>query len=259
MKQLNITCLVVLIFILCSCSVSETDSVSSTEKIIASTGIVTATPSQSSPNPTMAGITPTPEKGSEISDNTIQKTEPPNPSMEAEAKSPAPTPTKQTTGATPRRTESPQKTSAIRPPATLPPAIKTTPIPRKTEKPPTPTPKPTPTPLPTNKPQKSIYDAPFDIEAIRRELIQVGEREMGWRHRTHYTDGTAVTPDNASWDGGIKACETLQGTRLRQKLHDYVTLYTDELMLSIGGEQIEEFTIYIAPQGNNSYIFYLLH
>lgn len=107
--------------------------------------------------------------------------------------------------------------------------------------------------------EKSIYDAPFDIEKIRQELIQIGVQQMGWKHRTHYQDGELITPNNSSWDGNIVADQNNQGERLKRLLHDYITLYTDEFMASYGGEPITAFTIYIEHIGGDTYTFYLLH
>lgn len=128
----------------------------------------------------------------------------------------------------------------------------------KTENPENPNPPIISEPEPPEK-EKSIYDAPFDIEKIRQELIQIGVREMGWEHRTHYQDGELITPNNSSWDGNIVADQNNQGERLKRLLHDYITLYTDEFMKSYGGEPITAFTIYIEHIGGDTYTFYLLH
>ena len=102
---------------------------------------------------------------------------------------------------------------------------------------------------------KSIYDAPFDIEQIRAELIAVGE-SMGMRHRTAYKDGTLITPDNSSWELPITANASFSGAVLKRSLHDYVSSY-DEYEL-YGGEPITDFTIYV-KQTADGYEFYFLH
>lgn len=109
------------------------------------------------------------------------------------------------------------------------------------------------------KEEKSVYDVPYDIDGICSELITIGETNMGWKHRTCYSNGEKVTPDNSSWDGPITIDGSIRGERLKNILYEHVTLYTDELMQSIGGEPIRAFTIYVEPLGNGNYIIYLLH
>ena len=102
---------------------------------------------------------------------------------------------------------------------------------------------------------KSIYDAPFDIEHIRAELIAVGE-SMGMRHRTAYKDGTVITPDNSSWELPITANASFSGAVLKRSLHDYVSSYNEYELY--GGEPITDFTIYV-KQTADGYEFYFLH
>ena len=109
------------------------------------------------------------------------------------------------------------------------------------------------------EPVKSIYDYPFDIESIKAEMIQIGVEEMGWRHQTHYNDGTPVTPDNSSWSETVVANQNIQGERLKKQLYELMTLFTDEFRASYGGAPIQEFTVYSEPLGNGAYVFYLLY
>ncbi len=97
---------------------------------------------------------------------------------------------------------------------------------------------------------KSIYDYEFDIEAIRAELIAVGEG-MGL---THSGD---LTPDTASWSTPVTASPDFQGANLERRLKDYVRSMP-ELITAYGGNQIEYFTIYAEPLGGGSYRFYFL-
>lgn len=98
---------------------------------------------------------------------------------------------------------------------------------------------------------KSIYDFEFDINAIRAELIAVGEG-MGL---THSGD---LTPDTASWSTPVTASPDFQGANLERRLKDYVQSMP-ELITAYGGNQIEYFTIYAEPLGGGSYRFYFLY
>ena len=98
---------------------------------------------------------------------------------------------------------------------------------------------------------KSIYDYEFDIDAIRAELIAVGEG-MGL---THSGD---LTPDTASWATPVTASADFQGANLERRLKDYVQSMPG-LITAYGGNQIEYFTIYAEPLGGGSYRFYFLY
>ena len=103
---------------------------------------------------------------------------------------------------------------------------------------------------------KTAYDYEFDIEAIRNDLISLG-CSMGLTHITT-DDGTAITPDNASWATPVTASESFQGERLKRKLTDYVQSMPD-IITAYGGAPIEYFTIYIEPLGSGSYRIYFLY
>ena len=98
---------------------------------------------------------------------------------------------------------------------------------------------------------KSIYDFEFDIDAIRAELIAVGEG-MGL---THSGD---LTPDNASWATPVTASTDFQGANLERWLKDYVQSMP-ELITAYGGNSIQYFTIYAEPLGGGSYRIYFLY
>lgn len=143
------------------------------------------------------------------------------------------------------------------PPETTAPIVNTQPVqisvaPRTEAPPVTAPPKPVETAAP--KP-KSIYDFEFDIEAIQKELIYLGER-MGLRH-IRSDDGVPVTPDNASWAVTVTASESFQGANLERRLKDYVSSMP-QLAVSYGGEPIEYFTIYTESLGNGAYTIYFL-
>lgn len=115
------------------------------------------------------------------------------------------------------------------------------------------TPEPTQSAPPQETPPqpKSIYDYEFDIDAIRAELIVVGEG-MGL---THSGD---LTPDTASWSTPVTASPDFQGANLERRLKDYVRSMPG-LITAYGGSQIEYFTIYAEPLGGGSYRFYFLY
>lgn len=98
---------------------------------------------------------------------------------------------------------------------------------------------------------KSIYDYEFDIDAIRAELIAVGEG-MGL---THSGD---LTPDTASWSTPVTASPDFQGANLERRLKDYVQSMPG-LITAYGGNPIQYFTIYAEPLGGGSYRFYFLY
>lgn len=98
---------------------------------------------------------------------------------------------------------------------------------------------------------KSIYDYEFDVDAIRAELIVVGEG-MGLKHSGD------LTPDTASWSTPVTASADFQGANLERRLKDYVRSMPG-LITAYGGNQIEYFTIYAEPLGGGSYRFYFLY
>ncbi len=98
---------------------------------------------------------------------------------------------------------------------------------------------------------KSIYDYEFDIDAIRAELISVGEA-------TGLTHMDGLTPDTASWSTPITASADFQGENLERRLKDYVQSMP-ELIAAYGGNPIQYFTIYAEPLGGGSYRIYFLY
>lgn len=113
-----------------------------------------------------------------------------------------------------------------------------------------------PKPVETAAPKpKSIYDFEFDIEAMREDLISLGEG-MNIRHITE-DEGIPITPDNSSWAVTVTASESFQGANLERRLKDYVSSMP-QLAVSYGGEPIEYFTIYTESLGNGAYTIYFL-
>ena len=103
---------------------------------------------------------------------------------------------------------------------------------------------------------KTAYDYAFDIEAIRSDLIAIGE-SMGLTHIIS-DDGTEITPSNSSWATPVTASKSFQGENLKRKLTDYVQSMPS-ILSSYGGATIEYFTIYIEPLDGGSYRIYFLY
>lgn len=103
---------------------------------------------------------------------------------------------------------------------------------------------------------KSIYDFAFDADAIRSELIAIGQ-SMGLTHITE-DDGIPCTPDTCSWAAPVTASESFQGDNLKRALQNYVTSMPSTIA-SYGGTQLTSFTIYVQDNGGGSYTFYFLY
>lgn len=157
-------------------------------------------------------------------------------------------------------------TKETEPESTVPPELRAEPTKTETEQPqektdapkaPATTEPPAKTETPTEpvKP-KTAYDYAFDIEAIRSDLIAVGQ-SMGLTHITS-DDGTEITPSNSSWATPVTASRSFQGENLKQKLTDYVQSMPS-ILSAYGGAAIKYFTIYIEPLDGGSYRIYFLY
>lgn len=150
----------------------------------------------------------------------------------------------------PKQNESAAQTEAPKEPAAEPPAVSPQPSPE-----PVVPEKPVEQPPEPEKP-KSIYDYAFDADAIRSELIAIGQ-SMGLTHITE-DDGIPCTPDTCSWASPVTASESFQGDNLKRALQNYVTSMPSTIA-SYGGTQITSFTIYVQDNGGGSYTFYFLY
>lgn len=150
----------------------------------------------------------------------------------------------------PKQNESAAQTEAPKEPAAEPPAAAQQPSPE-----PVVPEKPAEQPPEPEKP-KSIYDYAFDADAIRSELIAIGQ-SMGLTHITE-DDGIPCTPDTCSWASPVTASEFFQGDNLKRALQNYVTSMPSTIA-SYGGTQITSFTIYVQDNGGGSYTFYFLY
>lgn len=149
----------------------------------------------------------------------------------------------------PKAPETPAEQPAVEPPAE-PPAV---------------TQQPEPEPIVPEEPvqppaqpeiPKTIYDFAFDANAIRAELIAIGQ-SMGLAHITE-DDGIPCTPDTCSWAAPVTASESFQGDNLKRALKDYVTSMPS-IIGSYGGAQLTSFSIYVQDNGGGSYTFYFLY
>ena len=147
----------------------------------------------------------------------------------------------------PEAPETPAEQPAVEPPAE-PPAVTQQPEPIVPEEPVQPPAEPE---IP-----KTIYDFAFDANAIRAELIAIGQ-SMGLAHITE-DDGIPCTPDTCSWAAPVTASESFQGDNLKRALKDYVTSMPS-IIGSYGGAQLTSFTIYVQDNGGGSYTFYFLY
>lgn len=105
----------------------------------------------------------------------------------------------------------------------------------------------------TTVPAKSIYEYPYDIEAIRADLIAYGE-SLGYIHDTTKPDGTPITPDNSSWAPPQYGGAGMQSTILEKNLKERIESYPKKMC---EGDPSIGFTIYIETDGIE-YNFYVL-
>lgn len=155
---------------------------------------------------------------------------------------------------TPILTETPTYTPEKTPAPTKPVSIRTS-VPAKTSTPkitPIPTKTPNPTiPSTTEIPYESIYDYPFNIEAIREASINVGLK-MGFKLNSSFT------PENASWWNPVIASQSNQGNILKKNLENYIRFHTIDNLKYYGIDIITDFNIYCESRGNGEYAIYFL-
>lgn len=226
MKRIGLCLCLTIVFaaLLCGCGSVQKDLPSSTEP----NEVFSSTSKQTEPENTESQDVS--ETASEMPQTSFPATKEPEPESTVPPELRA-EPTK-------TETEQPQeKTDAPKAPATTEP-------PAKTE-----------TPTEPVKP-KTAYDYAFDIEAIRSDLIAVGE-SMGLTHITS-DDGTEITPSNSSWATPVTASRSFQGENLKRKLTDYVQSMPS-ILSAYGGAAIEYFTIYVEPLDGGSYRIYFLY
>lgn len=108
-----------------------------------------------------------------------------------------------------------------------------------------------PEPEPEQPEERDPYAYPFDIEAIRQDLIAYGE-SLGMKHRTHYSDGTEVTPDNGSWELPTYISKDSTAWIIKKALYEQLDYHCNVY-------KAEVFTIYIESYGNSEYQIYSIY
>lgn len=114
------------------------------------------------------------------------------------------------------------------------------------------------TEAPTEEPtkEKSIYDYPFDLEAIRQEMISWGEA-MGLEHCV-YDAGHLITPDEYSWFLPVYGTKTFCGERLKKQLMEQVEIMP-RIIEECGGGKITWFCIYVEQNEKGEAAFYYIY
>lgn len=116
-----------------------------------------------------------------------------------------------------------------------------------------------PTQAPTEAPtEKSIWDYPFDVEAIRAQLIEWGEA-TGMKHITEVEGWGPCTPENSSYNMPRSINKTWCGEKAANRLKGWIEYSQTELQLTQGGNPLEYFTIWLEERDNGEVIMiYLL-
>lgn len=105
---------------------------------------------------------------------------------------------------------------------------------------------------PENPPApKDPYAYPFDMNAIKADLIRYGE-SLGMKHRTHYSDGTEVNPENGSYELPLMIDKNSTARIIRKSLYEQLEYHRNAY-------QAEVFTIYIKAHGNSVYEIYSIY
>lgn len=95
------------------------------------------------------------------------------------------------------------------------------------------------------------YVYPFDIDAIRADLIRYGE-SLGMAHRPAHPDGTLRTPDNCSWwNPYLLSPNSKNPTLVRRQLYEMVEYDKNKWGL-------QDFAIYVEGS-SGQYLVYMLH
>lgn len=105
---------------------------------------------------------------------------------------------------------------------------------------------------PENPPApKDPYAYPFDMNAIKADLIRYGEG-LGMKHRTHYSDGTEVNPENGSYELPLMIDKDYPADMIKHRMYDQLEYYRTRY-------EAEVFTIYIIAHGNSMYEIYSIY
>ncbi len=113
--------------------------------------------------------------------------------------------------------------------------------------------------------KKDPYAYPFDIEKIKVDLIEYGEKTLNMKHITEWEYDTfdengniihvkeQITPENSSWWGGyvLSYSEQSRPEFDKKQLYDYVKFDHDTFHMT-------SFTIYVKPLSDGAYQIYVL-
>lgn len=99
--------------------------------------------------------------------------------------------------------------------------------------------------------EKDPYAYPFDIGAIKKDLISYGEN-LGMKHRTHYSDGTIISQDNGSYELPVYISKDSTARVIKKALYE-------QLDYHYNAYHAEFFTIYIEAYGNSEYQIYSIY
>ena len=106
--------------------------------------------------------------------------------------------------------------------------------------------------------EKSIWDYPFDVEAIRAQCIEWGEA-TGMKHITEVEGWGPCTPENSTYDMPEYIWKSWCGEKAASRVKEWIELSQTEIQLIHGGNPLEYFTIWLEVRDNGDGIMiYLL-
>ena len=106
--------------------------------------------------------------------------------------------------------------------------------------------------------EKSIWDYPFDVEAIRAQCIEWGEA-TGMKHITEVEGWGPCTPENSTYDMPEYIWKSWCGEKAASRVKEWIELSQTEIKLIHGGNPLEYFTIWLEVRDNGDGIMiYLL-
>ena len=112
----------------------------------------------------------------------------------------------------------------------------------------------------TTTAEPSIYDYPFDTDAIKAEMIAWGEAQ-GLEH-WEYDAGDLITPETGSWFSPVVGSERVQGEKLKKYLKRFVEEEPECVRIygrpDYGSEEYNNFTIYIERNNDGTVSFYFI-
>ena len=105
---------------------------------------------------------------------------------------------------------------------------------------------------PTIAEELVMYQYPFDMDAIRKDLIAYGH-SLGMTHRDTNPDGTLRTPANCQWWTPERlSAANIDPAKNRQRLYERVKFDKED-------NNLRNFTIYIEAAASGGYNIYVLY